>query len=84
MAWLRDELNVDHALNYKTDDLVAKFKEIAPDGITHYFDNTAGPITEAFMFCSAIGAKVCVCGAIAGEWLSYTVLYCHVLSPLCG
>ena len=67
MAWLRDELKVDHAFNYKTDDLIAKFKEVAPDGITHYFDNTAGPITEAFMACSAIGGKICVCGAIAGQ-----------------
>merc|ERR1712146_514306 len=58
-------LGFDHVFNYKTDDLKAEFKRVAPKGITHYFDNTAGPITEAFLQNAATGAKHAVCGAIS-------------------
>ncbi len=37
--WLRDELNFDHVINYKTSNFNDELKKIAPDGIDIYFDN---------------------------------------------
>jgi NADPH:quinone reductase-like Zn-dependent oxidoreductase len=37
--WLVDELGFDHAINYKTRNVTAALKEVAPDGVDCYFDN---------------------------------------------
>ena len=52
--WLKNELKVDHAFNYKkVENLVLHFKEICPDGFDLYFDNVGGDFLE-----SAIGAPL--------------------------
>lgn len=39
LKWLKDDVGVDHAFNYKGADLDAIFKKYAPEGIDCYFDN---------------------------------------------
>lgn len=64
-AWIRDELGFDHAINYKTQDVEAELKKIAPDGITHYFDNVGGRVTDAIYANGRNGTKIAFCGAIS-------------------
>ena len=37
--WLVKELGFDHAINYKTQDVAAVLKKVAPQGVDCYFDN---------------------------------------------
>lgn len=37
--WLLDELNFDHFINYKTQDVKKTLKQVAPKGVDCYFDN---------------------------------------------
>ena len=49
--WLKKELKVDHAFNYKKiDNLVLYFKEICPDGFDFYFDNVGGDFLESVIY----------------------------------
>ena len=64
--WLKNELNVDHAFNYKkTDNLVIKLKEIMPDGFDLYFDNVGGDFLEAAIFRMKNYGRIVICGRIS-------------------
>jgi len=66
VAWLRDELGFDAALNYKTStNYTAKLAELCPKGVDVYFDNVGGAITDAVFPLINTGARVVVCGQIA-------------------
>jgi NADPH-dependent curcumin reductase CurA len=65
-AWLVDELKLDAAIDYKNEDVAARIKELAPQGVNVYFDNVGGTILEAALDNLAIGARIALCGAIAG------------------
>jgi NADPH-dependent curcumin reductase CurA len=64
-AWLVDELGLDGAINHRTDDLPAKLRELCPDRVDVFFDNTGGPILDAVLGRLANGARVVLCGAIS-------------------
>ena len=65
-SWLKNDLNVDGVINYKTDNLNSKLKELCPDGIDMYFDNVGGEITEAVINRFNIGGRMSICGQISG------------------
>jgi NADPH-dependent curcumin reductase CurA len=60
--WLVNELGVDAAINYKTEDLAARLGETCPDGINIYFDNVGGETLDAVLDQIAFGARVVLCG----------------------
>lgn len=64
-AWLVDELGIDGAINYRTDDLPARLRELCPKRIDVFFDNTGGPILDAVLGRLADHARVVLCGAIS-------------------
>ena len=47
VSFLRDELKVEYAFNYRDGEPLEHLKRAAPDGIHVYFDNTGGPQLEA-------------------------------------
>jgi len=63
--WLTDDLAVDGAVNYRTEDIAARLKELAPKGVDVFFDNTGGPILDAVLGRIATGGRVVLCGAIS-------------------
>lgn len=64
--WLKNELGVDHAFNYKKiDNLVLHFKELAPEGFDLYFDNVGGDFLEAAIFRMKNYGKIVICGRIS-------------------
>ncbi|QLG45060.1 NADP-dependent oxidoreductase [Costertonia aggregata] len=63
--YLIDECGFDHAINYKTEDLDAKLKEYAPDGVHIFYDNVGGDTLNTALANLAQGARVVICGAIS-------------------
>jgi len=64
--WLMNELNVDHAFNYKKiDNIVLHLKEICPDGFDLYFDNVGGDFLEAAIFQMKNFGRIIICGRIS-------------------
>lgn len=64
-AWLTGELGFDAAIDYKSEDVAARLKELCPDGLDVYFDNVGGAILDAALVNLAMGARVVICGAIS-------------------
>ena len=66
MDWLKNELKVDHAFNYKkTENLVLKLKELMPEGFDLYFDNVGGDFLEAAIFRMKNYGRIVICGRIS-------------------
>ncbi len=64
-----EEFGYDAALDYKAPgDLSAAVAGACPEGVHVYFDNTAGPVSDAVLPHLAAGARVVVCGtaSVAG------------------
>ncbi len=64
-AWLVDDLGIDGAINHRTDDIPARLRELCPQRIDVFFDNTGGPILDAVLGRLADHARVVLCGAIS-------------------
>jgi NADPH-dependent curcumin reductase CurA len=63
--WLKEELGVDAAINYKTVELRTALKAAAPRGIDVYFDNVGGEhLNAALPRMNALG-RIAVCGMIS-------------------
>jgi len=66
VRFLRDELKVDYAFNYRDGDPLEHLKRTAPDGIHVYFDNTGGPQLEAALSALRNYGRIAMCGGISG------------------
>jgi len=66
LSYLRHELKVDYAFNYRYGDLVDQLRSAAPEGLNVYFDNTQGPQLEAALYVLVPYGRVAMCGGIAG------------------
>jgi NADPH-dependent curcumin reductase CurA len=64
-AWLKNEAGFDAAIDYKTEDVAQRLKELCPDGVNVYFDNVGGPILDAALQNLALRGRVVICGAIS-------------------
>jgi NADPH-dependent curcumin reductase CurA len=59
----------DAAVDYKGDDFDARLAQACASGVDVYFDNTAGPISDALMTHLNPGARIIVCGtASVASW----------------
>jgi NADPH:quinone reductase len=66
VAWLKAELGLDEAVNYKTaGDLRPVLKSFAPGGLSMMFDNVGGETLEATIDAMKPGGQLALCGAIA-------------------
>ena len=64
-SWIVDELGFSAAIDYKNENVSARLRELAPDGIDLYFDNVGGEILDACLGQLAMRGRVVLCGAIA-------------------
>ena len=65
VAYLTDTLGFDAAIDYKNEDVTARLREIAPDGVNVFYDNVGGPVLDAVLDHLAMQARVVICGAIS-------------------
>jgi NADPH-dependent curcumin reductase CurA len=65
----REEFGYDAAIDYKQGGLAAGLAAACPDGVDLYYDNTAGPISDAVYAQLRVGARVVICGtASVASW----------------
>ena len=65
VTFLRQELKVEYAFNYRDGDALEHLKRGAPKGIDVYFDNTGGPQLEAALSAMRQFGRIAMCGGIA-------------------
>jgi NADPH-dependent curcumin reductase CurA len=63
--WIVEELGFDAAIDYKNEDVAARLRETAPEGVDLYFDNVGGEILDACLGQLAMRGRVVLCGAIS-------------------
>jgi len=63
--WVVDDLGFDACVNYKTEDVAARMKELAPGGVDVFFDNVGGELLDTMLRRIALHARVVLCGDIA-------------------
>jgi NADPH-dependent curcumin reductase CurA len=64
-AWLSSEAKLDAVIDYKSEDVGARLRELCPNGVDVYFDNVGGAILDAALANLAMRGRVVLCGAIA-------------------
>lgn len=63
--WLTRELGFDACVDYKTEDVAARLKELAPTGVDIFFDNVGGELLDTVLRRLALRARVVLCGDIS-------------------
>ena len=67
--YIVNELGFDAAIDYKEydtkDKMINRLKELVPEGITQYFDNTGGFVTDAVFDIIKRHGKIIICGQIS-------------------
>ncbi len=64
-AYLLDALGFDAAIDYQHEDVAARLRELAPDGVDVFFDNVGGELLDVVLDQLAMRARVVVCGAVS-------------------
>ncbi len=62
--WIQ-QIGFDHAIDYKSDNVKKRLKEVAPSGVNVFFDNVGGPVLNDVMARIANHARVVICGGIS-------------------
>jgi NADPH-dependent curcumin reductase CurA len=65
-ARLLERFGCDEAIDYRAGHVARELHAACPDGIDVFFDNVGGEILDAGLANLALGARVVICGAIAG------------------
>jgi len=63
--WVTNELGFDGCIDYKTEDVAARLKELAPTGVDVFFDNVGGELLDTVLRRLAMRARVVLCGDIS-------------------
>lgn len=63
--YLKDEMGVDAAVNYKEGDIRQALKQACPKGIDVYFDNVGGDVSDATLPLLNHGGRTIICGQIS-------------------
>jgi len=64
--WVRDVAGADACIDYKSENVASRLKELAPSGVNVVFENVGGEILEASMMNLALKARIVLCGGISG------------------
>ena len=64
-ARLVQDLGLDGAIDYKSENVSARLKDLCPKGVDVFYDNVGGDILQAVMENVAVHARIAVCGQVA-------------------
>ncbi|MEC9375160.1 MAG: NADP-dependent oxidoreductase [Pseudomonadota bacterium] len=66
--WLCNELGYDVAINYKSENLDNRIRELFPDGVDVFFDNVGGEILNTCLKHLAMNARIALGGYISTQY----------------
>ena len=66
VAWLKDDLGLDAAFNYKSGPVNKQLRALTPKGLDAYFDNVGGEHLDAALAVMNVRGRVAACGMISG------------------
>jgi NADPH-dependent curcumin reductase CurA len=66
VAWLKDDLGLDAAFNYKAGPVNKSLRGLTPKGLDAYFDNVGGEHLDAALAVMNVRGRVAACGMISG------------------
>lgn len=64
-AWLRDELGLDGAIDYKHEDVGARLDALCPDGVDILFENVGGPVMDLVIDRIRQRGRIALCGMVS-------------------
>jgi len=64
-SWLKNELGFDYTVDYKSENVEKTLASICPEGITHYFDNVGGEVTDAVLLNMRLYSKYALVEVLA-------------------
>ena len=64
-SFVKEEMGLDHAIDYKSGNLDQNLAEACPDGIDIYFENVGGDVSNAVAPLMNEGGRVPICGYIS-------------------
>ena len=68
VRWVEDVAGFDACIDYKAEDVEARLRELAPEGINVVLDNVGGLMLEAALANIATHARIIICGGIASGY----------------
>lgn len=63
--YLKNKLNFDCVINYKSQNVFSEIKKNCPEGVNVYFDNVGGKVADDVISNIAPFARIAVCGVIS-------------------
>ncbi|MFT7246194.1 MAG: NADPH-dependent curcumin reductase CurA [Candidatus Azotimanducaceae bacterium] len=63
--WLVDDVGYDAAIDYKSENIKARLREICPNGVNVFFDNVGGIALDHTLARIAPFARIVICGGIS-------------------
>jgi NADPH-dependent curcumin reductase len=65
IAFLNNELGFAAGIDYKSENVDVRLRELAPNGVNVFFDNVGGETLDTLLLHIVEGARVVICGAIS-------------------
>ncbi|MFT5577947.1 MAG: NADPH-dependent curcumin reductase CurA [Paraglaciecola psychrophila] len=63
--WLKREAGFDETIDYKSENVYQRIRQLCPAGVNVHFENVGGEILEAALGSLAMNARVVLCGGIS-------------------
>jgi NADPH-dependent curcumin reductase CurA len=63
--WVRDVAGAEACIDYKSENVAAAIRALAPQGVNVVFENVGGEILEAALMNLALRARIVLCGGIS-------------------
>ena len=64
-AYLTEQLGFDAAIDYRSEKVRRRLRDLSPQGLDIFFDNVGGDLLDDALARMAFGARVVICGAIS-------------------